>query len=76
MNVPDNLDSAYRKFFLKTEAGQYFMSVVQDMHKGNHTKAENVPELARDYVQRAKGFTEVLDHIASVSRKEKPKEKS
>lgn len=32
----------------------------------NHEKAEKEPSMARDFVQRAKGNREVLDHIRAV----------
>lgn len=60
------LKSAYEAFFIKHEAGQHFMDSVLEIVASNHTKAEDDPELARDYVQRAKGVKEVIAHINSV----------
>lgn len=63
---PDELRKGYQNFFVKTEAGEYFLTKLQDVIVDNHDHAEKNPELARDFVQRAKGAREVLDHINSV----------
>ncbi len=42
------------------------VKIVTEIISSNHLKAEADPALARDYVQRAKGAREVLDHIQSV----------
>lgn len=62
----DHLAKAYEQFFVKTEAGGHFTAFVNDLLDHNHAEAEKQPELARDYVQRAKGVREVVDHIQSV----------
>lgn len=63
----NDLDKHYSAFFQKSEAGKYFIDNLIDLIAGFHTKAEDNPEKSRDYVQRAKGAREVLDHIKSVS---------
>lgn len=62
----NELKSAYEAFFIKHEAGKHFMETVLQIIADEHTKAEDNPELARDYVQRAKGVKEVIAHINSV----------
>ena len=59
------LKDSYKNFF-RTEEGEYFLKMITDIISNNHLQAEEQPELARDYVQRAKGAREVLDHIRSV----------
>lgn len=56
----------YRTFF-ESLAGQQFLTTVRGILDSNHGKAEDTPESARDYMQRAKGNREVLDHINSVT---------
>jgi len=58
--------NAYQQFFLKNEAGREFMSRVAGLIASNHDKAEKEPDLARDYVQRAKGNREIIEHIQSL----------
>lgn len=58
--------AAYKQFF-ESPAGEQCLTTVADMIDSNHQKAERTPDLARDYMQRAKGNREVLDHINSVS---------
>lgn len=58
---------AYRKFFFESDDGQEFIHELRRLITTNHEAAEKTPELARDYVQRAKGNREVLDHITSVT---------
>lgn len=60
-----NKKKVYEAFF-KQEAGQDFLKVIEHIVSSNHIKAEQEPELSRDYVQRAKGAREVLDHIYSM----------
>lgn len=65
------IKKAYNTFF-RSKGGQHLTSIITEIITSNHLKAEQSPELARDYVQRAKGAREVLDHINSVlSTKEK-----
>lgn len=59
------LKKAYNHFF-RNEGGEHLMNVITEIITANHLKAEKEPEMARDYVQRAKGAREVLDHIQSV----------
>lgn len=74
MNVPDDLGKAYQSFFLKHEAGKYFVSILTELIESQHTKAEDNPVLSRDYTQRAKGIREIINHIDSVSVERKPRE--
>lgn len=62
---------AYQSFFIKAEAGQQFMKHLSELITTQHEKAENEPELSRDYVQRAKGVREVIQHIQSMSAERK-----
>ena len=61
----------YQSFFLESVAGQHFVEHLQKLIDIQHRSAENEPELARDYVQRAKGIREVISHIQSVTAKPK-----
>jgi hypothetical protein len=63
--------SAYQSFFLKNQAGQEFVTKIHEIITANHTKAETDPNLARDYVQRAKGAREVIEHIQSLTAEKK-----
>lgn len=58
---------AYQSFFLKAEAGKEFILKIHEFINTNHQKAEQEPEMARDYVQRAKGSREVIEHIQSLT---------
>lgn len=62
---------AYQTFFLKNEAGKAFIASVNDLIEDTHKAAESLPELSRDYVQRAKGMREVLQHINSLTAERK-----
>lgn len=62
----EQLRSAYREFFVKSEAGKDFMIKLQSFIDNNHSKAEYTPESARDYTQRAKGIREIKDVIYSI----------
>lgn len=62
----DELTKAYHAFFEKSEAGKYYVSQLNQLIRSAHENAENTPENARDYTQRAKGVREALDHITSV----------
>jgi len=55
----------YHSFF-KARGGQHLMKIITEIITSNHLKAEVDPKLSRDYVQRAKGAREVVDHIQSV----------
>jgi hypothetical protein len=63
--IPE-IASKYQSFFAKNDAGKYFMEQLTNQIAEDHRKAENDPALARDYVQRAKGARQVIDHINSV----------
>lgn len=63
--------SAYREFFLKSEAGAEFMADLERLIATNHEKAEHDPTLSRDYVQRAAGAREVITHIKTVTTEAK-----
>lgn len=63
---PDELARAYEAFFTKSEAGKYFMSQIHEAINDAHEKAEDNPEFAQAYTQRAKGVRSVLAHIQSV----------
>lgn len=62
----EQLAKAYEQFFVKSEAGGHFMAELNRLLDSNHTDAENTPELSRDFVQRAKGVREIVQHIESV----------
>jgi hypothetical protein len=55
----------YNAFF-KNKGGQHLLEIITEIVSSNHLRAEADPELSRDFVQRAKGAREVLDHIQSV----------
>lgn len=57
----------YRDFFKESQAGEHFTNSLASLIEQNHHKAENYPELARDYAQRCKGIREVIDVINSYS---------
>jgi polyhydroxyalkanoate synthesis regulator phasin len=63
--------TAYQNFFIKTEEGKDFIKEILRQIAANHELAEKDPELARDYVQRAKGNREILEHIQSVTAEPK-----
>lgn len=63
---PDALRNAYEAFFVKSEAGRFFVAELDRQIAANHDKAEIQPEQARDFVQRAKGVRDVRTHIDSV----------
>jgi hypothetical protein len=64
------LAAAYKQFF-QSPAGIEFMNFLDVAIETNYTSAENTPELARDYVQRAKGVRTVIEHIQSVTAERK-----
>lgn len=59
--------TAYQNFFLKNEAGKDFLTKIYELIDQNHRKAEKHPEQARDYVQRAMGEREIIEHIQSLT---------
>lgn len=66
MPDPKELELAYQSFFLKNEHGKYCLSKIGEIIVDNHEKAEDNPELSRDYVQRARGAREALLSITNV----------
>lgn len=62
----EDLSNAYKHFFA-TEAGKHLHTEMTRLLVDNHKKAEDNPEGARDFVQRACGIREILNHINSVS---------
>lgn len=69
----DDLQIPYNEFFNKSDAGQYYLDKLAEIIVDCHEKAEETPELARDYVQRARGARDALDHIRTVVAGRKPK---
>lgn len=53
---------AYKAFF-ESPAGIQCLTSVKALVDSNHQSAEDTPELARDYMQRAKGNREALEQI-------------
>lgn len=62
----DQLRSAYREFFMKSESGKEFMRQLLIIIDMQHANAEADPELSRDYVQRARGVRDVKSYIDSL----------
>lgn len=58
--------AAYQQFF-DSPAGLHFKHNLDVIIDTQHTTAENDPDKSRDYMQRAKGVREVINHINSVS---------
>lgn len=61
---PQELSNAYQAFFLKSEAGQHFMEVLQGMEQTNITKAQDDGDMKA--LNKSAGNKEVLDHISTV----------
>lgn len=61
----EELTKGYERFFSADE-GKEMLDVLGSLIIDQHRKAENDPELSRDYTQRAKGIRLVVDHINSV----------
>jgi len=53
---------AYKTFF-ESPAGLELLTNIKALRDSNHQKAEDKPELARDYMQRAKGNQEAVEQI-------------
>jgi hypothetical protein len=64
---PTELRTNYVTFFKESLAGEHFVDFITDAIERNHIKGEEDPANSRDYMQRAKGLREVLDHISSNS---------
>lgn len=56
---------AYITFFA-SPAGIELLTTISSLIDSNHQKAENDPNLARDFVQRAKGVRDVQNVIKSM----------
>lgn len=52
--------------FFQTATGQQFYSVISGIIDSKHQKGEDNPELARDYMQQAKGVREVVNLVDSI----------
>lgn len=63
--MSSTLKKHYTSFF-RSEGGEHLLKTITQIITSNHEQAEKDPDHARDYVQRAKGAREVLDHISSV----------
>lgn len=59
----DDYQVPFNEFFNKSEAGKYYLNKLSELIVNNHEKAEENAELARDYVQRARGNRDALDII-------------
>jgi hypothetical protein len=57
------MTNAYREFFKGSQAGEDFVAKLNQLIDSNHKKGEDEPEMARDYMQRAKGIREVLNQV-------------
>lgn len=55
----------YQQFF-ESPAGRQCLTTIAGLIDSNHQHAEDVPDSARDYMQRAKGNREVLAAINSI----------
>lgn len=63
----DQLKTAYDRFFHQSDEGKYFIDYVKGIIEDAHTSAENDPEFAIAYTQKARGVREILKHIQSVT---------
>lgn len=63
--------AAYQQFF-ESPAGLEFVKTLTDIIDNQHQKAENEPERASAYTQRAKGIREALQVIQSVTAERNP----
>jgi hypothetical protein len=68
---PNEIRTTYTTFFKESDAGEHFTNFINDSIERNHIKAEEDPDNARDYMQRAKGLREVLSHINTNTAKTK-----
>lgn len=60
------------RIYFESDAGKELLQSLQVQITAMHQKAENSPELARDFAQRAKGIREALDIISSMIAERKP----
>ena len=51
--------------FVDSPAGNWYIERLDSSIKHNHNKAEDNPEMSRDYTQRAKGVREALEQLTS-----------
>lgn len=70
---PDEQKRAYQAFFLNNEAGRELYKHLHELIEREHRDAENDPDHARDFVQRAAGVRGIISHIQSVTAEGKPK---
>lgn len=70
---PEQLRNAYKEFFRKSEAGQYFLAELTRLHEHFHAEAEKDPESAVANTQRAAGIRSVLNHIRDIVTEVKKK---
>jgi len=63
----DQLNTAYDKFFNKSDEGKYFINYVKSIIDKSHKLSEDNPELAMAYSQKAKGARDIIQHIQSVT---------
>jgi hypothetical protein len=61
------MSNPYRAFFIDNPTGQELLNSFNEIISTQHTKAENDPDHARDYTQRAKGVREAISLIHSLS---------
>lgn len=59
------LTKAFERFFSADE-GKEFLDKLGTLIIAQHREAENDPDYARDFTQRAKGIRLVVDYISSV----------
>lgn len=63
--IPQTHREAMKQFFYKTETGAKVREELERQIDANHREAENDPDHARDFTQRAKGVRDVLSYIQS-----------
>jgi hypothetical protein len=61
------MSNRYHDFFIESDEGKAYIRVLNKLIDQNHRKAEQSPELARDFTQRAKGIREALDQATSMA---------
>ena len=60
--------------FLASPAGSFYKDKLDLLIADNYSKAEDSPELSRDYVQRAKGIREAKNELTSLAVELRQKE--
>lgn len=61
------MSNRFKEFFMDMPEGQQYQKQLRELIDGNHVKAENDPEHARDHTQRAKGIREAIALVQSLS---------